>query len=206
MRPARKLGSDRDQRVAAAYKIARAVFGLLARVGEFQDKQDPNTDYGPAFFAQLELIAHGLDKNIPLSDNACKYLLDLGLSKFPDAEQDRARRTRGRIPNENQIRDRWIAGTIDFIVDRCGLHAGRGSASRDKGTNISACCVVAEVLREFFGKDAPEERTIQENIYPKCTKQKTAYNVPQTFAGIRRLSELAFHAAELHNKYLHKKM
>jgi hypothetical protein len=202
----RKLGSDRDQRVAAAYKIARAVFGALARAGELQDKQDPDTDYGPAFFARLELIAHGLDKNFPLSDNLREYLLNLCLLKFPDAEKERARRTRGRSPNENEIRDRWIAGTINFIVDRCGLHAGRSAASRDKGTNTSACTIVAEVLREFVGKDAPEERTIQENIYPKCTKQKTAYNVPETFAKLRMLLELASHADELHDKHLRKEI
>jgi hypothetical protein len=120
----RKLGSDRDQKVELAFRIARAVFGLLARIGELQDKQDPDTDYGPAFFAQLELIAHGLDKNFPLSDDARELALNSLLDHWSFGKDQAHTRARGRSANDNEIRDRWIAGTVDYIVDRCGLPNG----------------------------------------------------------------------------------
>jgi hypothetical protein len=196
-----KLRSDRDQKVALAFWHARRVLGILARIGELQDKQNPDTDYRLALFAQLELIAHGLDKNLPLSDDARELLESLNRNFF--AEDRKQTRPRGRGTNENEIRDRWIAGMVDLIVDKCGLDATRGQASRDKGTNVSACRVVAKVLPELLGNKALAERRV-EDIWRKCRKRKTAYNVLETFAGALRLGELGLRAVELHNAYLRK--
>jgi hypothetical protein len=52
MRSARKLGSDRDLRVELARRHARQVFTLLAQMGEFEDKKDPDIDYSPAVVAR----------------------------------------------------------------------------------------------------------------------------------------------------------
>jgi hypothetical protein len=201
MRSARKLGSDREQRVVAFWH-ARQVFRLLAQNGELEDKEDPDTDYRPALFARCELIAHGLDKNFALSDGTREFLLDSLNRDFFDEARTHTR-TRGRNANDNEIRNRWIAGTVNLIVDKCGLDTTRGQASRDKATNVSACRVVAEVLSEFFGKKAPAERTV-EDIWRKCRKHKTAYNVLEIFAGACRLGKLGIRAVELHNAYLRK--
>jgi hypothetical protein len=121
MRSARKLGSDRDQRVALAFWHARQVFKLLLQIGELEDKKDPDTDYRPALFAGWELVAHGLDKNFALSDETCEFLLEsLDRDLFDEAWTHT--RSRGRNSNDNEIRNRWIAGTVNLIVDKCGLY------------------------------------------------------------------------------------
>jgi hypothetical protein len=202
MRSARKLSSDRDQRVALAFRHARQVFRLLAQIGELEDKGDPDTDYRPALFARFELVAHGLDKNFALSDETREFLLQSLDRDFFDEVRTRTR-TRGRNANDNEKRNRWIAGTVNLIVDKCGLDTTRGQASRDKATNVSACCIVAEVLRDFLGSKAPAERTV-EDIWKKCRKHKTSYNVLEIFAGACRLAELGFRSIELHDAYLRK--
>jgi hypothetical protein len=188
--------------VKLAFWHARQVFRLLAQTGESEDKEDPDTDYRPALFARWELVAHGLDKNFPLSDETREFLLESVDRDFSDEARTRTR-TRGRNANDNEIRNRWIAGTVNLIVDKCGLDTTRSQASRDKATNVSACRVVAEVLQEFLGNNAPAERTV-EDIWRKCRKHKTAYDVLESFAQACRLAELGFRVIELHDAYLRK--
>jgi len=149
------------------------------------------------------LIAHGLDKTIPLSDDTREYLLNQLSLTFPGGEKDRARGP-GRSADDNEIRDRWIAGTVNLIHDRCELDVIRGSASRDKGINVSVCSVVAAVLPEFFGNKAPASERRVYDIYKKCKRQKTAYDVPKIIAQAHELGKLGLRAIELHNESLRK--
>jgi hypothetical protein len=194
MRSPRKLGSDRELRVELARQHARQVFTALVQIGEFEDKKDPDSDYySPAVIARWELLRHGLDKNFPLSDQTREFLLECLHREWLDKRRTRPRtREEGRNDNDNKIRDRWIAGTVNYIVDKSGLDATRCQESRHNETNVSACRIVAEVLRlrEFLGNRAPAERTV-ENIWRKCRKDKTAIDVPGFFKGIYRLAELA---------------
>jgi hypothetical protein len=188
VRSAPKLRTDRDQRLALAFQYAREVFTLLAQIGEFEDKKDPDIDYSPAVVARWELIAHGSDKNLPLSDQTREFLLECLRRDWLDEPRTRPR-TRGRNANDNENRNRWIAGTVNLIVAISGLDTTRGQASRDKATNVSACSIVAEVLRELLGNKAPAERTV-EGIWRKCRKYKTAFDVPGILAGIYRVAEV----------------
>jgi hypothetical protein len=173
--------------VALARQHARRVFTLLAQMGEWENKKDPDIDYSPAVFARWELIAHGLDKNFPLSDQTREFLLECLHRDWLD-EPRTCPRTRGRKYNYNENSNRWIAGTVNLIVDICGLDATRNQASRDKATNESACSIVAKVLGEFLENKAPAERTV-EVIWKNCRKHKTAYDVLEVFEGTRRLAE-----------------
>jgi hypothetical protein len=180
--------------VGLALWHARQVLGLLARAGELQESpKDADTDYHPLVSARIALIAHGLDKNFPLPDDTREYLLSL-LDREPP---ERRAKGRGRW-NPTEIRDRWIAGVVNHIAHKCGLHATRGEAS----ANVSACGVVAMVLREFRKKGLSERRVC--DIYLKCKKRGTAYDVSAILARVKTLGELQFRAKELRDTYLRK--